>query len=186
MLAATRARAEAGGLSLTTVRARAEATGLPDAGADLVMAGQCWHWFDRDRAAAEAMRVLRPRGTLVIAHFDWVALPGNVVAATEELIARHNPAWTMRGRVCPYPAWYADLLGAAFADVESFSFEQIVSYSHEAWRGRIRASAGVGASLTRTGVTAFDCAHADMLARGFPAEPLAVPHRCWVLWGRKR
>jgi SAM-dependent methyltransferase len=185
MLDAARSAAQRAGASIETVLAQAEATGRADACFDLAIAGQCWHWFDRTRAAAEAMRVLAAPGTLVIAHFDWVALPGNVVAAAEALIKRHNPQWTLRGRVCPYPEWYGDLIGAGFSGIESFSFEHDVSYSHADWRGRIRASAGIGASLTTAAVADFDREHSDMLARSFPDQPLHVPHRCWAVWGRK-
>jgi SAM-dependent methyltransferase len=37
----------------------AEATGLPDADVDLVIAGQAFHWFDAPRARAEFARILR-------------------------------------------------------------------------------------------------------------------------------
>ena len=42
----------------------AEAIPLPDASVDAVVAGQAFHWFDRDRAEAEMRRVVRPGGTL--------------------------------------------------------------------------------------------------------------------------
>jgi len=42
----------------------AEAIPLPDATADVVLAGQAWHWFDHERAEAEVARVLRPGGVL--------------------------------------------------------------------------------------------------------------------------
>jgi len=41
----------------------AEATGLPDASADLVTMASSLHWADFDKACAEFHRVLRPRGT---------------------------------------------------------------------------------------------------------------------------
>jgi SAM-dependent methyltransferase len=44
----------------TSVSGRAEATTLPDACADLVVAGQAFHWFDVETARAELARVLRP------------------------------------------------------------------------------------------------------------------------------
>ncbi|GAA2310860.1 class I SAM-dependent methyltransferase [Glycomyces scopariae] len=42
----------------------AEALGLPDASADVVTAGQAFHWFDRAAALPEIRRVLRPGGVL--------------------------------------------------------------------------------------------------------------------------
>lgn len=41
-----------------------EATGLPAASADVVVAAQAWHWMDPAAASAEAARVLRPGGRL--------------------------------------------------------------------------------------------------------------------------
>ena len=46
------------GVVVKYVNAAAEETRLPAAEFDLVTAGQCWHWFDRPRAAAESRRVL--------------------------------------------------------------------------------------------------------------------------------
>ncbi len=179
----TRARALAAeeGVELETLRAPAEDSGLGAARFDVVSAGQCWHWFDRPRVAAEARRLLAPGGRLAICHFDWLPLPGNVVAATEALIEAHNPAWTLGGGDGFYPAWTEDVAGAGFGAIESFDFETSVPYDHEAWRGRIRASAGVGGSLTADGVAAFDAALAALLAAEFPGQPLEVPHRCFAL-----
>lgn len=39
---------------------------LPDASVDAVVVAQAWHWMDHTRAAAEAARVLRPGGALVL------------------------------------------------------------------------------------------------------------------------
>ena len=185
MLAQVAARARESGLAIRTIEGKAERTDLADAAFDLVTAGQCWHWFDRPRAAAEARRMLDRGGVLMMAHFDWLRAPDGVVAATEALVLRHNPDWHGAGRAAPYPPWYADLRGARFTAIESFSFELDVPYSHEAWRGRIRACAGVGASLPPEKVAAFDAEHAALLARDFPADPLTIAHRCWAVWGRK-
>lgn len=181
MLAAARELAAAEGVVLETLCARAEDTGLPGESFDVVSAGQCWHWFDRPAAAREVRRLLRPGGRLVICHFDWIPLPGNVVEATERLIRKHNPAWRWGGGTGLHPAWLADAANAGFVDLETFSFDTVVAYSHEAWRGRIRASAGVGGNLPPEQVAHFDHQHAALLAVDFPQDPLSVPHRVFAL-----
>jgi SAM-dependent methyltransferase len=172
------------GVSVHYVTATAEATGMPPGSVDVVTAGQCWHWFQRDAAAHEAGRVLVPGGALVIAHFDWLPLPGNVVEATEQLIERHNPAWTFGGGPGMYPPWLRDVALAGFRNIETFSFDLDVPYSHEAWRGRIRASAGVAASLPAEMVTRFDDDLRQILRQAFPNEPLQVPHRVFAVISR--
>lgn len=164
--------------------ASAEDTKLPSASADMIIAGQCWHWFDRPRAAAEVARVLREDGALVIAHLDWIPLEGNVVSATEKLIEEHNPKWTFGGGVGIYGEWLRDVGNAGFRALETFSYDVCIPYSHEAWRGRIRASAGVGANLSEERVREFDEALAALLALSFPHDPLAVPHRVFGLVAR--
>ena len=167
------------GVSITTVVANAEVTGLADTSFDVVTAGQCWHWFDGAQAAREVRRLLRPGGRLVIAHFDWIPLAGNLTEATEALIERHNPDWSFGGMPGMHPAWLADLAVGGFENIETASFDHMQPYSHAAWRGRIRASAGVAASLDEPDVKAFDRELAEMMATSFPDDPQFVRHRVW-------
>lgn len=172
------------GVTISYVTASAEQTGLAGASFEGVSAGQCWHWFDRPRVAQEIRRVLVPHGWLLIAHFDWLPLPGNVADATERLIQQHNPAWKFAGGLGMYPAWLSDVLLAGFEDVESFSFDVAAPYTHEGWRGRIRASAGVAASMDPEQVVRFDAALHMLLAQRFPGEPLQIPHRVFAVVSR--
>jgi SAM-dependent methyltransferase len=182
---ARRIDAEAG-LATHYVEGRAEELPFPGASFDVVTAGQCWHWFDRPRAAAEAYRVLRNGGRIVIAHFDWIPLPHNVVDATERLVMEHNPQWRMAGATGVHAAWLADVAIAGFTGIETFSFDVGAAYTHEAWRGRIRASAGVAASLSPERVALFDAELARLLASRYPDDPLSVPHRVWAVTASKQ
>jgi len=181
LLAQARALAAEEGVAVETLCAPAEDSGLAAASFDVVSAGQCWHWFARPKAARQARRLLATGGKLLIGHFDWIPLPGNMVAATERLIEAHNPAWTYGGLDGFHPACLGDAARAGFAGIETFSFDSEVSYSHQAWRGRIRASAGIGASLAPDAVVRFASETAELLAESFPEDPLAVLHRCFAL-----
>lgn len=173
------------GVEIRYVNAAAEDTGLQDRAFNIVTAGQCWHWFDRPRAAAEAQRLLVAGGLLMLAHFDWLPLPGSVVAATEALILQHNPKWApMAGGNGLHPWWFSDLETAGFCGIESFTFDMQVPYTHAAWLGRIRASAGVGASLPPEAVSRFDADHRAMLERDFGQDMLSTPHRVFVIYAR--
>lgn len=44
----------------------AEATGLRDDSVDFVIAAQAFHWFDRDNAKEEFLRILKPGGYIVL------------------------------------------------------------------------------------------------------------------------
>ncbi len=186
---------EQAGLSIDFRFAKAEATGLPDASFDVVTAGQCWHWFDRPAAAAEIKRILKPSGRVVIAHFDWLPLKDNVVDVTEKLIKKYNPKWyeTSANGYGLYPQWLRDLGEARFIDIQTFSFDVDVSYTHDAWRGRIRASAGVGASLSDEQVSKLDSELKSMLDGWKQFEVmneavfhsiLKIPHRVFVVHAR--
>jgi hypothetical protein len=126
-------------------------------------------------------RLLIPNGRLVIAHFDWIPLPGNVLEATEKLIEQYNPEWKMSGGRGVYSRWLSDVAIAGFHDIETFSFDIFVPYSHEAWRGRIRASAGIAASLPPEQVTRFDSALQTLLYERFLIDPLSVYHRVFAV-----
>ena len=184
MLEQAKALAAAEAVDIQFVQARAEQTDLPNGSFDVVVAGTCWHWFDRVIAAVEARRVLRPSGRLVIANLDWLPLAGTVVEATERLIKAHNPSWDGDDGTGIYPSRFADMSRVGFVGIESFSFDVALPYSHEAWLGRIRASSGVGASLPPDAVERFNAAHREMVMRDFPEQPLQVPHRVFAVFGR--
>jgi SAM-dependent methyltransferase len=188
MLAAARMLDTEAGVAVAYQMAPAESLPFANGSFALATAGTSWHWFDRGRAAAEARRVLIPGGHLVIASLEWREGPGNAVEATRLLIAAHNPEWARDAANTDRFAfafdWADELAERGYMIVETQAFAVDIPYSHEAWRGRIRASAGVGASLSADGVARFDAELAALLARDFPADPLAMPHEVMMIVAR--
>ncbi|HRW10996.1 MAG TPA: hypothetical protein P5121_38105, partial [Caldilineaceae bacterium] len=93
----------------------------------------------------------------------------------------HNPAWHLGGGTGIYPQWLRDLGEAGFAAIETFSYDLAVPYTHEAWRGRIRASAGVGATLAPAAVERFDEALEALLQTMHPDPVMQIPHRVFAV-----
>jgi len=179
------------GVEIDYRQARAEETGLPGDSFDVVSAGQCWHWFDRPAATREVARLLVDGGAVVIAHFDWLPMRGNVLAATQKIILRYTPPgasahgpWRFSRGIGLYPQWLVDLQSGGFAGIETFSFDVEVFYPHQAWVGRVRASAPVAATLDDEQVRACSNELAALLAEAFPEDPLRIPHRVWAVTAR--
>lgn len=178
-----------GGDKVSFVRSRAEQTPFLDRTFDLITAVQCWHWFDRAATIVEVRRLLRPGAAFMIATFDWLAAPGNVVEITEDLIERMNPQQAkphirFAQGTGIYPQWLRDMESGGFTSIESYSYDVVIPYSHEGWRGRIRASQGVGASMSAETVRVFDAQLAELLRERFPEDTLPIPHRVFVVLSR--
>ena len=173
------------GVSTHYLNTSAEKTGLESGSFDLVTSGQSWWWFEHDPALAEAQRILRPGGILAICSFDWIPEPGNVVELTERLIKQHNPAWSMGGGDGQHPEFLVDLKAGGFERTRSDSRRVNTVYSKTALRGRIRASAGIGASLEPVEVAAFDAELARALDAFSAEELLPIPHAVYAAVGCK-
>ena len=164
------------------VVARAEACPFRAASFDAVTAGQCWHWFDRAAVARECLRLLRPGGALLVAHFNYLPLPGSAAEASEALILERDPAWPWAGVQRMGGRWDAGLHEAGFVDLRTTAHEIDLLYTHEAWRGRMRACNGVLA-LGPERLPDYDAALGRALRERFP-EPVVVRHEVFALVAR--
>jgi SAM-dependent methyltransferase len=121
----------------TSVAGTAEATTLPDAAIDLIVAGQAFHWFDVTRARTEFARILRPGG--------WVALlwqtrdtDSPFMRAYEDVVERHSTEVRQVHHRNVTDAEFA----AAFADgaYRSFTFPYVQEFDLDGLLGRTFSS----------------------------------------------
>jgi SAM-dependent methyltransferase len=75
MRAAAEVALAAFGDRFSSVPGSAEATTLPDGSVDVITAGNAFHYFDPTRARAEANRILRPGGRVLIVGHSRAAHP---------------------------------------------------------------------------------------------------------------
>ena len=75
----------------------AEQIPAPDASFDVVVAAQCLHWFDLDRALPEINRVLKPGGRIAVVwnvrdeSMPWVRKLGRIIGSQEQLREPEEP-----------------------------------------------------------------------------------------------
>jgi SAM-dependent methyltransferase len=114
--------------------APAEATGLPNATADLVIAAQALHWFDLARLHPELARIARPGA--VFAAFTYGL--SHVGAAVDEVVDQLyrgilDPYWPPERahvdaayRTLPFP--WPELVAPPLSIEESWSLDRFVGY----------------------------------------------------------
>lgn len=167
--------AESQGLEIEFRVAPAEEPPFAGHSFDVATANQCFLYFDAPRTLAALRRVLRASGLLVTSHFNWLPEIDVIARRSEELILTFNPSWQgagFDGKIEPVPHWMPDDL-----QLEGFFwFDADVPFTRETWRGRIRASRGIGASLPPSEVAAFDKAHAELLEKIAPPV-FTIKHR---------
>ena len=184
-----RRRAERSGFGTrcTFEAAPAEETGLREASFDMVVAAQCWWWFDHERAQREALRLLRPAGHLIVCSFSYLARQSEIARRTESMILKHNPGWTMADNTGISSHWIDDLQSPELRLVEQFSYDHLQRFTHEGWRRRIRTCNGVGSGgMDAATVKRFDADLERMLAAEFPQETIFIEHRIWCVIVQKR
>jgi len=153
----------------------AEEVPCEDGSFEVITANQCWLYFDKAKMIPEVKRLLKPSGLLVTSHFSWLPRLDPVAKATEELVLKHNPAWSANdwsGNIPMIPSWSEE----HFQVQGMFWFDAPIGFTHESWRGRIRACRGVGAGLEGDAVAAFDAEHQALLEKMVPNE-FSVLHR---------
>jgi SAM-dependent methyltransferase len=172
---AARALAEREGVSARFEVAPAEQSPFANASFDVITALQCWLYFDPQRAIAEVRRLLRPGGVLVTCYFSWLPRLDPVARASEQLVLRFNPQWSgadWAGNIPPLPGWAK----ADFTLTAMFWYDEAIPFTREAWRGRMRACRGVGATLSAEEIERYDREHAALL-EGLVPERFTVLHR---------
>ena len=118
----------------TSVSATAEATTLPDGSVEIVIAGQAFHWFDRQKARPEFARILRPNGWVVLAWNGYRVESSPLMTAYQDLVVRYGTDYSeVRREVvgCEVESFYAP----GSCKCARFEFQQ--TFDQEGLKGRL-------------------------------------------------
>ena len=120
----------AGSAMVTPLAGSAEAVPLAAGCVDAVMAGQAYHWFDRERAPAEIARVLRDGGVFApVWNIRDEAEPW--VAALSEIVYGDDR--------CAHDGWRTPDLGPAFGPVRRAVFRHAATHTPESLVALVRS-----------------------------------------------
>lgn len=160
---------------------------FPDNSFDCVVSSNSWQYFNTNKVIKEIKRVLKNDGLFIISHFSWLPQLNEIARASEELAIKYNPSWKREnwnnsaeiddrirngGVVVPFPDSNQEeiiLRGMFFYDEE-------IPFTRSQWRGRFRASRGIGASLNQQQVEMFDEEHEELL-NIISGEMFTITHR---------
>lgn len=165
---------------LTNIRFKvcpAEDTGFANNSFDAVTAVQCFPYFQKEQAANEIERVLRPEGLFCIILMDWLPDEDEIVEEMVRSVKRYNPGWEEKGfakKSYRFPSWAK----GRFEKIDVCDYEEALVFSREGWLGRVLSCRGIGASLDAKTVAQFEEEYRSMLLKY--DEPLKLKHRLHI------
>lgn len=128
----------AGTPGFASVAAPAEATGLPDASVELIVAAQAFHWFDRAKARAEFARILRPGGWLALVWNEREIDTTPFLRSYEQLLREYAPEYGVVDHRDIGPAEVGAFFHPGRATLATFSYRQ--RFDYEGLKGRLLSS----------------------------------------------
>lgn len=142
------------------IAASAEATTLPDASVDAVIAAQAFHWFDRRRFRAECLRILKPSGLAVLFWNVRRVGVGGFAFGYEALLREFSTDYLAVRHENVVEAELASFFGGPY---ERALFENVQELDHDGLRARLLSSSYVpakGAPRHDAMLAALDGLHA--------------------------
>lgn len=122
----------------TSMDGSAEATRLPAQAMDFVVAGQAFHWFDRDKARQEFLRLLKPDGVVVLIWNDRRIESTPFMRDYEALLQQYGIDYAeidhkkIQNRDVFTSFFGGEFFEASFDNVQRFDFDGLMGRLHSA------------------------------------------------------
>ncbi len=121
-----------------SVPGAAEATTLPDHAVDLITASQAFHWFDRDSAHREFLRILKPGGWVALIWNDRNITSRPFFKAYEDLLLTYGTDYSAVGHKHADPTVIGSFFGPTGFKQAVFPNQQV--FDLEGLQGRLLSS----------------------------------------------
>lgn len=157
------------GLDINYKAVATENIDFPASSFDVITACQCFWYFDHERVMPNLYRMLKPGGKLLILYMAWLSYEDELAGKSEELILKYSPAWS-GARETIHPIQIPECYKQKFDLVHHEEYRLNVHFTRDSWHGRMKACRGVGASLSKDELQAWESEHRKMLSEIAPAE----------------
>ena len=172
------------GITIDFKACPAEQLDFPEKSFDVITACQCFWYFDHETVMPLFSKLLKTDGILLVLYMAWLPSEDSIAGESEKLILKYNPDWTGAGER-RHPNWIPEVAYDYFELIEHEEYDLNVPFTKETWHGRIKASRGIGASLSAEELQKWDMEHRDLLDRIAP-ERFDVLHYAAITVMKKR
>ncbi len=166
------------GMDIEYIVSSAEELDFEENSFDVVIACQCFMYFDKKIILPKIHRFLKENGHLLILFMAWLPYESKIAKASEELILKYNPEWTgggMKRYTLKEPEWSKGL----FTLSDAITYNVDVPFTRESWNGRMKACRGIDASLPKNKTAEFEKEHLSYLST--QPESFTIPHYVSIL-----
>ncbi|MBR3732153.1 MAG: class I SAM-dependent methyltransferase [Spirochaetales bacterium] len=147
----------------------AEELPFPSNTFDVITVCQCYWYLDYDKVLTRFADILKPDGKILFLTMMWLPYEDKIAGASEDLVLRYPPDWVSAGATRE-PIHIPQQALEHFRLTYHEEYPLYVHFTRESWHGRMRASGGVGATLTGERLTQWDTEHRALLDRIAPTE----------------
>ena len=182
MIKASKEQDSVEGVEIDYCHTKVDQTPFANHAFDLIIAGQCWHWFNHESATYELQRILKPKGQLAVAYFDWIGRGHNPVNIMYELKPKYVEEEKDRQKKWPlgfYPKSATELQFTNMKLKGSECWEEGIPYTYQSWAGRLRAYSGLGGRLDPKTLEKFEKEYSAILRKKYPDDSFSIPHKVW-------
>lgn len=157
------------GMNIDYYTMAAEEINFPSESFDVITACQCFWYFNHEKVMPDFYRILKPNGKLLILYMAWLPYEDEIAGRSESLVLKYSPDWTGAGET-RHPIDIPECYTQRFELILHEEYPVKVHFSRESWNGRMKACRGVGASLSKEKLQAWEQEHLKMLYETAPQE----------------
>jgi SAM-dependent methyltransferase len=167
------------GMNIEYLISSAENLQFPDDTFDVVMACQCFMYFDPIVIFPKVFQMLKEDGHFLIMFMSWLPDESVIAEKSEEIVLKYNPAWSGKGMKRYEPSVPKEAI-PYFKVSHNIAFDIDIPFNRENWHGRIKACRGIGASsLSSDEIAAWEEEHLRFLET--VPETFMIPHYATIL-----